>query len=84
ARLPESKVLFPGVLDTTSNRIEHPELIADRICVFADIVGRERVIASTDCGFSTIAGATMVDPDIVWAKFGAMVEGARLASQRLW
>ncbi|MBM3518560.1 MAG: cobalamin-independent methionine synthase II family protein, partial [Alphaproteobacteria bacterium] len=51
ARLPESKVLFPGVLDTTSNRIEHPELIADRICVFADIVGRERVIASTDCGF---------------------------------
>ena len=75
---------MPGVLDTTSNYIEHPGLIADRICRFAEIVGRERVIASTDCGFSTIAGAPLVDPDIVWAKFAAMAEGARLASARLW
>ena len=82
--LPEHKVLFPGVLDTTTNYIEHPELIADRICNFADIVGRERVIASTDCGFSTIAGAPLVDPEIVWAKFAAMAEGAALASRRLW
>ena len=82
--LPEHKVLFPGVLDTTTNYIEHPELIAERICGFADIVGRERVIASTDCGFSTIAGAPLVDPEIVWAKFTAMAEGAALASRRLW
>ena len=82
--VPEHKVLFPGVLDTTTNYIEHPELVADRICDFANIVGRERVIASTDCGFSTIAGAPLVDPEIVWAKFEAMAEGARLASRRLW
>ena len=82
--VPEHKVLLPGVLDTTSNYIEHPELIADRICRFAEIVGRERVIASTDCGFSTIAGAPLVDPDIVWAKFAAMAEGAELASGRWW
>ena len=82
--VPEHKVLFPGVLDTTTNYIEHPELVADRICDFANIVGRERVIASTDCGFSTIAGAPLVDPEIVWAKFEAMTEGARLASRRLW
>ncbi len=82
--VPETKVLLPGVLDTTSNYIEHPELIADRICRFAEIVGRERVIASTDCGFSTIAGAPLVDPEIVWAKFAAMAEGAALASGRLW
>jgi 5-methyltetrahydropteroyltriglutamate--homocysteine methyltransferase len=82
--LPDHKVLFPGVLDTTTNYIEHPDLIADRICNFADIVGRERVIAGTDCGFSTIAGAPLVDPEIVWAKFAAMAEGAALASRRLW
>ncbi len=82
--VPPNKVLFPGVLDTTTNYIEHPELVADRICNFAEIVGRERVIASTDCGFSTIAGAPLVDPDIVWGKFQAMADGADLASKRLW
>ncbi len=82
--VPENKVLFPGVLDTTTNYIEHPELIAERICNYAAIVGRERVIASSDCGFSTIAGAPLVDPEIVWAKFEAMAEGAEIASKRLW
>jgi 5-methyltetrahydropteroyltriglutamate--homocysteine methyltransferase len=82
--LPAGKVLIPGVLDSTTNYIEHPELIAERICRFAQVVGRENVIAGTDCGFSTFAGFTTVDPQITWAKFRAMAEGARLASQRLW
>ena len=77
-------MLVPGVLNSTSNYIEHPELIAERICRYADIVGRERVIAGTDCGMSTSAGFPKVDPDIGWAKYGAMAEGARLASERLW
>ena len=84
AAIPEDKVLVPGVLNSTSNYIEHPELVADRICRYADIVGRERVIAGTDCGMSTSAGFPKVDPDIGWAKYGAMAEGARLASERLW
>ena len=83
-RHPQDKVLVPGVLNSTSNYIEHPELVADRICRYADIVGRERVIAGTDCGMSTSAGFPKVDPDIGWAKYGAMAEGARLASERLW
>ena len=82
--IPQDKVLITGVLDSTTNFVEHPELVAERICRFADIVGRERVIAGTDCGFSTFAGFGAVDEDIVYAKLGAMVEGARLASQRLW
>jgi 5-methyltetrahydropteroyltriglutamate--homocysteine methyltransferase len=82
--LPAGKVLIPGVLDSTTNYIEHPELIAERICRFAQVVGRENVIAGTDCGFSTFAGFTTVDPQITWAKFRAMAEGARLASQQLW
>ena len=84
SKIPQDKVLIPGVLDSTTNFVEHPELVAERICRFADIVGRERVIAGTDCGFSTFAGFGSVDEDIVFAKLGAMVEGARLASQRLW
>lgn len=82
--LPPGKVLIPGVLDSTTNYIEHPELIAERLVRFAEVVGRENVIAGTDCGFSTFAGLTEVDPEITWAKFRAMAEGARLASQQLW
>ncbi|MGE3537937.1 MAG: cobalamin-independent methionine synthase II family protein [Candidatus Tectimicrobiota bacterium] len=83
-RLPEDKVLIPGVLDTTTNFIEHPELVAQRIIRYAEVVGRERVIASTDCGFGTSAWGRKVHADIAWAKLQAMVEGARLASDYLW
>lgn len=83
-RLPEDKILIPGVIDSTTNFIEHPRLVAERICRFADIVGRERVIAGTDCGFATFAGFGAIDPDIVYAKLAALVEGARIAAKRLW
>jgi 5-methyltetrahydropteroyltriglutamate--homocysteine methyltransferase len=83
-RLPEEKRLAPGVVDSTSNYIEHPELVAQRIERYADVVGRDRVIASTDCGFSTFRGYPTVHPDIVWAKLESLVAGARIASQRLW
>ncbi len=82
--LPPGKLLIPGVLDSTTNYIEHPELVAERICRFAEVVGRENVIAGTDCGFSTFAGLTEVDPQIAWAKLRAMAEGARIASAQLW
>ena len=82
--LPEDKVLIPGVIDSTSNYIEHPELVAERICRFADIVGRERVIAGTDCGFATFAGIGKIDPAIARLKLAALVEGAALASDRLY
>jgi len=84
AKLPDDKVLIPGVLDSTSNFVEHPELVAQRICRFADIVGRERVIAGSDCGFGTFAGYGKMDPDISYKKLRAMVEGAAIASKRLW
>ena len=84
ADLPEDKILAPGVIDTTTNFVEHPRLVAQRLLRFADIVGRERVIAGTDCGFSTFAGFGAVDEEIVYAKLGAMVEGAVLASRQLW
>ncbi len=83
-RVPEDKVLIPGILATTTNYIEHPELVAERIQRFADIVGRDRVIAGTDCGFGTFAGFGPVEPDIAYLKLAALVEGARLASGRLW
>jgi 5-methyltetrahydropteroyltriglutamate--homocysteine methyltransferase len=83
-KLPAGKVLIPGVLDSCTNYIEHPELIAERLVRFAQLVGRENVIAGTDCGFSSAAGFSRVDPKIAWAKFRAMTEGARLASQQLW
>jgi 5-methyltetrahydropteroyltriglutamate--homocysteine methyltransferase len=83
-RLPDDKILIPGVLSSTTNYVEHPELVAERLVRFADIVGRERVIAGSDCGFSTFAGFGAVDPDIVYMKLGAMAEGARLASRKLW
>lgn len=79
--LPDDYVLIPGVIDSTSNFVEHPELIAQRLRNFVDIVGAERVIAGTDCGFSTFAGFGAVDPDIVWAKLKALSEGAELASR---
>jgi 5-methyltetrahydropteroyltriglutamate--homocysteine methyltransferase len=84
ARLPDDKILIPGVLSSTTNYVEHPELVAERLLKFADIVGRERVMAGSDCGFSTFAGFGAVDPDIVYLKLAAMAEGARLASARLW
>ena len=83
-KLPDDKILIPGVLDTSTNYVEHPELIAERLCRFADLVGRERVIAGSDCGFGTFAGYGKLDPDISFKKLGAMVEGARIASKRLW
>lgn len=82
--IPDDKILIPGVVSSTSNYIEHPEWIAQRICTFADIVGRERVMAGSDCGFSTFAGDGLVDPDICFAKLRSMAEGATLASKHLW
>jgi 5-methyltetrahydropteroyltriglutamate--homocysteine methyltransferase len=83
-KLPSDKVLIPGVLDSSNNFIEHPELVAQRITNFAKLVGRENVIAGSDCGFSTFAGMTVVDPMITWAKLKSMAEGARIASRELW
>jgi 5-methyltetrahydropteroyltriglutamate--homocysteine methyltransferase len=83
--LPETMLLLPGIIDTTTNYVEHPEVVADRICAAVDAVGdRTRVIASTDCGFGTFAGSEMVAPRVVWAKLGALREGAAIASRRLW
>ncbi len=83
-KLPDDKVLIPGMLDSTTNFVEHPKLVADRICRFAEVVGRERVLAGTDCGFSTFAGFGTVDKDIVYAKLKSLAQGAELASARLW
>ena len=84
ASFPDDKILIPGVIDSTTNFVEHPRVVANRIVQFAAIVGRERVMAGTDCGFSTFAGFGVVDPEIVYAKLGALVEGAAVASDRLW
>jgi 5-methyltetrahydropteroyltriglutamate--homocysteine methyltransferase len=84
AELPDDKILVPGVISSTSNYVEHPELVAQRICRYADIVGRERIMAGTDCGFGTFAGFGKMDPEISWKKLRALVEGAAIASQRLW
>ena len=81
---PKDKVLIPGVLDSTTNFIEHPELVAERIGRYARLVGRENVIAGTDCGFGTWVGQAAVDPAVVWAKLASMAEGARLASREFW
>ena len=83
-RIPEDKILLPGVIDSVSNFVEHPEYVAERIGRFADIVGRERVIASSDCGFGTFAGFGKVDSDITYAKLKTLAEGAAIASRRLW
>jgi 5-methyltetrahydropteroyltriglutamate--homocysteine methyltransferase len=84
-KLPDGTILIPGVLDSTTNFVEHPELVAQRITRYADLVGRENVMAGTDCGFSTFARSQLtVHPSVTWAKFQAMAEGARLASEQLW
>ena len=83
-KLPPDKVLIPGVIESKSNFIEHPELIADRIGNYAKLVGRENVIAGSDCGFGTWVGQAAVDPDVVWAKLRAMADGARIATKRFW
>ena len=82
--IPDDKILIPGVIDSTTNFIEHPRVVAERIERYVNIIGRERVIAGTDCGFSTFAGFGVVDPDIVWAKLKTLAEGAELASKKLW
>jgi 5-methyltetrahydropteroyltriglutamate--homocysteine methyltransferase len=83
--LPDGRIIIPGVLDSTTNFVEHPELVAERLVRYAGLVGRENVIAGTDCGFSTIARAQlMVHPSVTWAKLQAMAAGARLASEQLW
>jgi 5-methyltetrahydropteroyltriglutamate--homocysteine methyltransferase len=84
AKLPKDKVLIPGVISHSTVLVEHPELVAERIGRFASLVGKERVIAGSDCGFATFAGSKEVHPSIVWAKFEALVAGARLASRELW
>ena len=85
AKIPDDKILMPGLIDSTTNFVEHPRLVAQRICQYADIVGKERVIAGTDCGFATFAAQqNAVVPSIVWAKLAALAEGARIASDRLW
>jgi 5-methyltetrahydropteroyltriglutamate--homocysteine methyltransferase len=83
-KIPEGKLIIPGVIDSTTNFIEHPELVAERIGRYARLVGRENVIAGTDCGFGTWVGQAAVDPDIVWAKLGSLATGAQLASRELW
>jgi len=83
AEIPDDRVLVPGVVDTTTNFVEHPELVAQRLERFTGIVGAERVISGSDCGFGTFAGFGAVDPEIAYAKLGALAAGARLASDRL-
>jgi 5-methyltetrahydropteroyltriglutamate--homocysteine methyltransferase len=82
--LPDGKILIPGVISHSTILVEHPELVADRIIRFAEIVGRENVIAGSDCGFATFAGSKEVHPSIVWAKLKALSDGAQIASKRLW
>lgn len=83
-KIPDDYVLIPGVIDTTTNFVEHPQLVADRIVQYANIVGRERVIAGTDCGFATFAGFGAVDGEIAWAKLASLGEGAKIASEQLF
>ncbi len=83
-KLPEDKCIIPGVLDSSTNYVEHPDLVAERLLNYAGLVGRDRVIGGSDCGFSTFAGFGVVDPDIVWMKLAALAEGARRASAVLW
>jgi 5-methyltetrahydropteroyltriglutamate--homocysteine methyltransferase len=84
AKLPDDKILIPGVITQSTVLVEHPELVAERLIRYADVVGRERVIAGADCGFASFAGSNEVHPSITWAKFQALAEGARLASEKLW
>ncbi|MFZ1991198.1 MAG: epoxyalkane--coenzyme M transferase, partial [Alphaproteobacteria bacterium] len=83
-KIPEDKILVPGTITSTSNYVEHPEFVAQHIERFAAIVGKERVIAGTDCGFGTFAGSGKMDPEISYKKLASLVEGAAIASKRLW
>jgi 5-methyltetrahydropteroyltriglutamate--homocysteine methyltransferase len=83
-KLPEGKVLIPGVITHSTILVEHPELVAQRIMRYANVVGRENVIAGSDCGFATFAGSKEVHPSIVWAKLKSLSEGAQIASKALW
>ena len=83
-KLPDGKFIIPGVIDSTHNTIEHPEVVCDRLLNFASVVGRENVVGGVDCGFGTFAGRVQVDTKIVWMKLAALAEGARLASKQLW
>lgn len=84
-KLPDGKIIIPGVLDSTTNYIEHSKLVAQRIVRYTELRGKENVITGSDCGFGTFARTSyQVEPEIVWAKFCAMTEGARFASRQLW
>jgi 5-methyltetrahydropteroyltriglutamate--homocysteine methyltransferase len=83
-KLPDGKYVIPGVLDSTTNIVEHPEVVADRLIQYAQVVGRDNVMAGTDCGFGTAAGMDVVVPTVTWAKFRSQAEGARIASEYLW
>jgi 5-methyltetrahydropteroyltriglutamate--homocysteine methyltransferase len=83
-KLPPGKILIPGVIDTTTNFVEHPEVVAQRIEQYARLLGRENIIAGTDCGFGTSAGRDRVHPEVVWAKLRSLADGAEIASKRLW
>ncbi|HEV7476308.1 MAG TPA: epoxyalkane--coenzyme M transferase, partial [Burkholderiales bacterium] len=83
-KLPDGKIIIPGVIDSTSNFVEHPELVADRLVQYARVVGPENVIGGVDCGFGTFAGRLQVDSKIVWMKLASLAEGAQLASRELW
>ena len=83
-KLPPGKIIVPGVINSTVNTVEHPDLVADRIANFASVVGRENVIAGVDCGFGTFAGRVQVDSKIVWMKLASLADGARRASTQLW
>jgi 5-methyltetrahydropteroyltriglutamate--homocysteine methyltransferase len=83
-RLPEGKILIPGVISHSTPVVEHPELVAERLTRFAQVVGRENVVAGSDCGFAQSQGLQRVTPSIMWAKLRALAEGARLASQEAW
>jgi len=83
-KLPDGKYVIPGVLDSTTNIVEHPEVVADRLIRYAEVVGRENVMAGTDCGFGTAAGMDVVVPTVTWAKFRSQAEGAKIASEYLW
>src|SRR5262249_16687220 len=83
-KLPPGKVLIPGVLDSTTNFIEHPDLVSERIGRYARLDGRENVVAGTDCGFGRAARQAAVEPAIAWAKLGSMAEGARRATREFW
>jgi 5-methyltetrahydropteroyltriglutamate--homocysteine methyltransferase len=82
--LPEGKVIIAGVIDSTTNIIEHPEAVAGRIARFVDVLGAEHFIAGVDCGFQTTVGRDQVDPKVAWAKLAALSQGAQLASRQLW